>query len=1762
MNKYPTSALGLAIIALALFLPLQIFSNTWSIVNTGSTERLESVASVGSTSVFLTVGTNGTVLRSTDSGANWASVNIGTSNNLNAVHFHSSGIGYLVGDNGYLAKSTNSGSSFQQINTSTIKSLLAVYSKSQDTLLVAGKDGFLMISVNGGSTFNTLASNTSNDLNDIWYQGNTAYIAANNGLVLQSTNGGVSWLRRATGFTENLKSVAFFDSSIGVSVGESGRIVRTVNSGTNWSSVISGTTATITDVWAIQGTSTGFATLSDGKVLKSTDKGASWTTQDTGNNSSLNSISFANLSNGIAVGNGGSAAATGAGQPPGSISISSPDANSYWVHGSNKSITWSAINIDTLVVAYSINGGSTWNQIAQLSGSTNSYNWTIPQVVSSSALVRVSQKSDPNINGISQPFQIQPFRLALNYPNGGENLSGGTDVEVRWTAENVSNINVELSRDGGGTWTTLASNINSSLGRATVRLPLLGSANCLIRVVDATNITRNDRSDAVFTITGPSVSITAPTANVSWNAGEIYNITWNFSNINFLKAEYSTDDGNTWQTITDAIRAQNRQLVWTVPNTPTSQARIRLTDTLNKTISATSQAFTINRFPLSVSIPNGGENIRGGDFYDIRWTSRFIQSLDIDYTLDNGKTWNPIASKVSANSGLFRWSVPKSISDSARVRLRNSDDSLNLDVSDEVFNISGVRITDPTDGRLVIQNTNPLYLTVRWESVGIDTLDIVMDGTGGRTVLADNISSGNSVIATFTSLASDNIKIKAMNVADTTQFDEVSFSIGVPEVTVLYPNGGEYFGVGKTEIIRFSSRFTSAVDIKYFDGSNEFTLASSYDPSSGNFAWSVPTQTTSQASIRIYNSNSGRLLDASDNVFNITNQTVELLTPNGGELFFPSERHLISWEVSNAPFLDISYIAENGSRRDTYSIADRQPVGLGGMNWITANTPAEKATFIIRDSDKPGIYDTSDGPIKLAGLKLTTFESPNQTAIEGSSQVINWIAVESGNIAIEYSIDGGTTWREIIKDYPSSIGFYNWSVPNTPTQTARLRIWQMDNSNVRSESELFSINGVSLIAPNGGEEWLIGTDEDIRWVSSSQDRVKLEYSIDGGNNWRIIVGNIEAGVGQYKWDVPEFPSQMAKVRISSVSNPNMMDESNNTFTIKGDGVVVISPNGGEQWATSTIQSIKWSSRNIDILVAEYSSDNGTTWVRIGEVIANADSLSWTLPSVSTKNYLVRLSDKQNTSISDVSDRSFSVSGGSGFDVPSDWDVITQTGINATVLIPASIYPRVAGDTIRNGDAIGFFYSRNGLRRCAGYGRWNGNNMAVSVWGDNPMTPIKDGYADKEGYYVKVWDASSGIEYLASVTFEANPLYANNTVARISKLSTDINIGIPMIGARWNLVSANNVPVNDSVSAIVQPISNSLSYLKDQEGRFYHPGLKIDDIKRWDIKQGYYVFPWRDVTLNVTGQPAVVADYSYDFIPLKWYYLGYLPQSFMPIADALSSIASLIMVKDGDGNVYYPKEGINNIGNMIPGKGYQLISSGQISGFRYPTGVNAPISQKMDVWEEGEKEYSDWQFAEPQIATGSNLVAIVRGNGISEGSQIAAFYGDIICGRARVENGKAALTIWGDDPLTEAIEGAENGENIELRLFDEEEQRFFDLKIASSVSVIGGTVQKTLPYQDNAILQVEVDKSISSVKDKGSLNIGVSPNPASEIVTLHLSEEDLYRLEDIEIYDMKGRMVINSKEAAVSVSDLPLGSYTAILKFTDGKTKEARFVKGE
>jgi beta propeller repeat protein len=92
---------------------------------------------------------------------------------------------------------------------------------------------------------------------------------------------------------------------------------------------------------------------------------------------------------------------------------------------------------------------------------------------------------------------------------------------------------------------------------------------------------------------------------------------------------------------------------------------------------------------------------------------------------------------------------------------------------------------------------------------------------------------------------------------------------------------------------------------------------------------------------------------------------------------------------------------------------------------------------------------------------------------------------------------------------------------------------------------------ITILAPNGGEMLLAGSEYTISWESSGLDgdTVKIEYSTDNGVNYILLDTDLPDS-SSYLWQpLPVVDSNLCLIRISDTNGVIASDVSDGSFTI-------------------------------------------------------------------------------------------------------------------------------------------------------------------------------------------------------------------------------------------------------------------------------------------------------------------------------------------------------------------------------------------------------------------------------------------------------------------------------------------------------------------------------------------------------------------------------------------------------------------------------------
>jgi hypothetical protein len=175
---------------------------------------------------------------------------------------------------------------------------------------------------------------------------------------------------------------------------------------------------------------------------------------------------------------------------------------------------------------------------------------------------------------------------------------------------------------------------------------------------------------------------------------------------------------------------------------------------------------------------------------------------------------------------------------------------------------------------------------------------------------------------------------------------------------------------------------------------------------------------------------------------------------------------------------------------------------------------------------------------------------------------LTWIPGAAVSFNVDLSTDKGLTWKPLARQYGDSI--LEWWVPlqMNNKKNCLIRVTGFDSNGVKvgqdKSDQVFTIEVVKLMLPNGGETWTSTTDHAIIWTTNETKgdvaKVKLFYTLNGGTTWKPII-TLAGNPGTYVWTVPSVtaPKTKCKVKvllINALGAPIGNDISDGFFTIQ------------------------------------------------------------------------------------------------------------------------------------------------------------------------------------------------------------------------------------------------------------------------------------------------------------------------------------------------------------------------------------------------------------------------------------------------------------------------------------------------------------------------------------------------------------------------------------------------------------------------------------
>ena len=545
---------------------------------------------------------------------------------------------------------------------------------------------------------------------------------------------------------------------------------------------------------------------------------------------------------------------------------------------------------------------------------------------------------------------------------------------------------------------------------------------------DGLYIIRND-----LTGVSTSISVLSPNGGEIWDVDSQHEITWNSTNVSQVDIEYSTDSGGSWDNIADTVNSSTGSYLWTIPDTPSSNCLVRISDTSDPSISDTSDmVFTINS-PQSIFGPQQIITTNADGAISV-YASDLDSDGDIDVLSasheDDKITWyeNQGTNSFSAHV------ISDSVDGASSIFAINMDNDQDIDVVSAAdfgnkivwYENSGTQsfiahnvgsIGSPScvypidldnDGDVDLVAISYQLNGISWfENDGSQSFTkhlIDSDGDGYSTYAADvdkdgdvdilsaiwsnkigwyeNDGAQNFTLHIITSDLDGSRSVFATDVDGDGDMDILSASQNDDKIAWYENDGSQNFISHIITTTADGARSVYAIDLDK-DGDID-VLSASYDndivawyenDGSQNFTYHMITNNADGAfsvyAIDLDGDSDVDVLSASvsdDKVAwyeNLTNpvQSIEVLTPNGGEDWQAGSQHDITWNSANTSgTVNIEYTIDNGLNWSAVSSGETDD---GSFSWTIPSSASTECKVRVRDTDgNPG--DESDNVFTIS----------------------------------------------------------------------------------------------------------------------------------------------------------------------------------------------------------------------------------------------------------------------------------------------------------------------------------------------------------------------------------------------------------------------------------------------------------------------------------------------------------------------------------------------------------------------------------------------------------------------------------------------------------------------------------------------------------------------------------------------------------------------------------------------------------------------------
>ncbi len=277
--------------------------------------------------------------------------------------------------------------------------------------------------------------------------------------------------------------------------------------------------------------------------------------------------------------------------------------------------------------------------------------------------------------------------------------------------------------------------------------------------------------------------------------------------------------------------------------------------------------------------------------------------------------------------------------------------------------------------------------------------------------------------------------------------------------------------------------------------------------------------------------------------FTYTPPPITITSPNGGENWMEGEVHHITWSAN--PLIHHFRVLFRTSGTGAWVHLTDNLTDAYSYPWTIPDSASSTCSILVDNADDISQYDMTDSPFTVFPLLHVTTPNGGEFYQSGRLQVIAWMpdipAVPS------YSIDNGTNWIEIGSGLQSSPIL--WTLPTVNSSQCRIKV-VINSGQYDLSDTTFTISPdpIHLISPNGGESWLVGSTQTIRWEADPNvHSFRVLWRPNSSAGWVHLSDGIAAN--SLDWTIPNNTTAQGMVLIDNADDISSYDMNDNPFTI-------------------------------------------------------------------------------------------------------------------------------------------------------------------------------------------------------------------------------------------------------------------------------------------------------------------------------------------------------------------------------------------------------------------------------------------------------------------------------------------------------------------------------------------------------------------------------------------------------------------------------------